>query len=98
MPAEEQPWNTSQFTFDGTTITGLNDAGKAKIANGDTEVTLPETNENGEAITAIGAGAFATIGMTKVTIPDTVTSIGATAFQTTALTEVTIPDLSLIHI
>lgn len=92
MPAEEQPWNTSQFTFDGTTITGLNDAGKAKIANGDTEITLPETNENGEAITAIGASAFATIGMTKVTIPDTVTSIGATAFQTTALTEVTIPD------
>lgn len=92
QPAEEQSWNTSQFTFNGTTITGLNDAGKTKIANGDTEVTLPETNENGEAITAIGAGAFATIGMTKVTIPDTVTSIGATAFQTTALTEVTIPD------
>ncbi|MDO5589784.1 MAG: leucine-rich repeat protein [Lachnospiraceae bacterium] len=92
MPAEEQPWNTSQFEFDGTTIKGFNEAGLKKVAAGETEVPLPATNKEGEAITAIAASAFDTKGLTKVTIPETVTSIGNMAFRGNAITEITIPD------
>lgn len=92
MPAEEQPWNTSQFEFDGTTIKGFNEAGLKKVAAGETEVPLPATNKEGEAITAIAASAFDTKGLTKVTIPETVTSIGNMAFKGNAITEITIPD------
>ena len=92
MPAEEQPWNTSQFEFDGTTIKGFNEAGLKRVAAGETEVPLPATNKEGEAITAIAASAFDTKGLTKVTIPETVTSIGNMAFKGNAITEITIPD------
>lgn len=92
MPAEEQPWNTSQFEFDGTTIKGFNEAGLKKVAAGETEVPLPATNKEGEAITAIAASAFDTKGLTKVTIPETVISIGNMAFRGNAITEITIPD------
>ena len=56
IPAKDAPWGVDDFTYDGTTITGLSEAGQAKIkVNG--ALILPKQNPDGEDITALGAGA-----------------------------------------
>jgi hypothetical protein len=78
----------AQFAYsndgNGTcTITGYTGPGGA--------VAIPAII-NGLPVTAIGADTFAGLGLTSVTIPDTVTSIGAGAFEECVkLTSVTIP-------
>lgn len=60
IPAEawaEKPWNTTHFTFNGTTITGLSESGKIKIQK-DTNLVLPDQNAAGEDVTAIGNGSY----------------------------------------
>ena len=54
------------------------------------DVVIPETI-NGQAVTTIGASAFASNQLTSVTIPASVTTIGASAFSSNQLTSVTIP-------
>lgn len=58
IPANLSPWGVSDFTYDeaGTTITGLSDAGKAKIKE-NPKLELPSVGPTGAAITALGAGA-----------------------------------------
>ena len=95
IPAEawaEKPWGTAHFAFDGTTITGLSESGKIKIQN-DTNLVLPDQNEAGEDVTAIGNGKYGvgtfgyTAGDGTVYAPDSVKfpakleSIGNFAFS-----------------
>lgn len=54
IPAELAPWGVDDFTYDGTVITGLSAAGKEKIKN-NAAIVLPDENQEGEAITEIGA-------------------------------------------
>ena len=56
MPADLSPWGVDDFTYDGTTITGLTDSGIEKIKN-NPNLILPKENPSGEAITALGDGA-----------------------------------------
>lgn len=56
IPADVAPWGVRHFTFDGTTITGLSDDGKAKIQK-DQNLILPDQTADGQDVTAIGAGS-----------------------------------------
>lgn len=58
IPNEKTPWNVNDFTYDeeGTTITGLSEAGTVKIKENPT-IILPKVGPTGEAITALGNGA-----------------------------------------
>ena len=58
IPANLAPWGVGDFTYDeaGTTITGLSDAGKAKIKE-NPKLELPSVGPTDAAITALGAGA-----------------------------------------
>ena len=51
------PDDVSLYTFNGTTITGLSEKGKTYYTNNHNMV-LPGKNPQGQAITAIGEGAF----------------------------------------
>lgn len=57
MAPEKRPWGVEDFTYDetGTVITGLSEAGKAKIKV-NPEVKLPAAGPKGEAILALGDG------------------------------------------
>lgn len=57
IPSNLSPWGVSDFTYDeaGTTITGLSDAGKAKIKE-NPKLELPSVGPTGAAITALGDG------------------------------------------
>lgn len=96
-------WSYNDFTFDGATITGWSVQGHVtRLKN--KNLVIPAINpETGEAITAIGEGAFAIPyeeveqlkdgvyspnGMKTIKIPDTVTTIGAKAFEYNSLTTV----------
>lgn len=59
IPDEQAPWGMSDFTFDeeGTTVTGLSEAGKKKIMV-NSDLVLPDNGPSGNAITAIGAGVM----------------------------------------
>ena len=100
IPAEawaEKPWSVEHFTFDGTTITGLSDNGKAKIKT-DTNLILPDKNADGEYVTAIGNGTsgVGTFGYKdsdgtvyapdSVKLPSKLESIGNFAFSATIVT------------
>lgn len=88
----EKDWCTDHFTFDGTTITGLSEAGKAKIQS-DTNLILPDKTADGEYVTAIGNGTagVGTFGYkdsdgniyvpTSVQFPSKLQSIGTMAFS-----------------
>lgn len=54
IPAKLAPWGVDDFTYDGTVITGLSAAGEEKIKN-NAAIVLPDENQEGEAITEIGA-------------------------------------------
>lgn len=100
IPAEawaEKPWSVEHFTFDGTTLTGLSDNGKAKIKT-DTNLILPDKNADGEYVTAIGNGTsgVGTFGYKdsdgtvyapdSVKLPSKLESIGNFAFSATIVT------------
>ena len=88
----EKDWCTKHFTFDGTTITGLSEAGKTKIQS-DTNLILPDKTAEGEYVTAIGNGTagVGTFGYkdsennvyvpTSVKLPSKLQSIGTMAFS-----------------
>ena len=77
-------WNASDFTFDDETVTGLSDAGEAKLAV-NPHVVIPDKNLSGDTVTAIGDSSFQMLGLSSVTFPDTITSIGTYAFAQASL-------------
>ena len=84
-------WSAEDFTFEGATVTGLSDSGKAKVAV-NPDMVIPDKNGDTE-ITAIGANAFATTAITSVVFPAGLTSIGQTAFRAcNSIKSVEIPD------
>lgn len=78
-----------RFTFNGTEITGLTDAGKTDLKNNH-ELTIPD------GTTKIAAGVFSGLKLTKVTLPASVTEVGDRAFYDNAITELTAPGLQTI--
>lgn len=98
MPEELKPWNVNDFTFDGTTITGLSESGIKKRAN-DPNMVMPDETPDGQAVTAIadttnscGLFATATEKLNSVVLPNTLETIGNKAFADSGLTEVEFPD------
>ncbi|WP_346663392.1 leucine-rich repeat protein [uncultured Merdimonas sp.] len=87
----EQFWNPVHFTYDGTTITGLSDAGKERLTF-DTYLRIPDQTADGKDVTAIGNNAFAASGITAVQLPKALQTIGTAAFRANEMTEVVIPD------
>lgn len=101
-------WETDDFTYSGTTLTGWSASGQAKRLTLKTLV-LPDMTPSGEAITAIGEAAFkipdnevevtkfgieSPNGMTSVVLPDTLTEIGKEAFSQNALTKMDLTNLA----
>lgn len=72
------------FLFKSGTITKYNIAGGKNVV-------IPD-QINGVAVTKIDANAFLALGITGVTIPDSVTSIGSSAFEFNSLSSITIPN------
>ncbi len=84
------------FTVDGIKygITSRTEVMVVDYTGTDTEVTIPETADNGQyiyTVTAIGEGAFQNKELAGVEIPSSVISIGELAFSDNQLTVVTIP-------
>ena len=99
MPSDQAPWGEGDFTFseDGATITGLTEAGKAKLRK-NPDLVLPDKGPDGTTITAIGDGVpgsqgkeqIGTFGFmedgvpyvpTTVVLPSSLESIGTGAFS-----------------
>lgn len=99
-------WTYSDFTFDGSIITGWSKQGNnTRLQN--KKLVIPDKNpDTGEDITEIGDQAFqipyeeveqlkdsvnSPNGMVEITIPDTITKIGKNAFEYNALETVKLP-------
>ena len=52
---EDNSWKAADFTYDGTTVTGLSDSGKAKIKV-NPALVIPDQNPDGKDVVAIGDG------------------------------------------
>lgn len=91
-------WNISDFTVDGTTITGLSNSGIDKRKT-NKHLVIPEFNKDGQYITEIGSAPFGGYGLfasetekfESVYLPSGVKIIGNFAFQNNGLKEVTFP-------
>jgi hypothetical protein len=76
-----------KFRFAGGEIQGfLNRNNKVST------LVIPSTTKWGTPVTSIGDGAFKNMGLTGVTIPESVTRIGSQAFLGHKMANVTIPD------
>lgn len=92
------PWNISDFTVEGTVVTGLSESGIAKRAV-NKNLVIPEFTRDGQYITEIGSASAGGCGLfasetekfDSVYIPSGVTKIGNYAFQNNGLDEVTFP-------
>lgn len=85
-PAEEGEWTVSDFTINGTTITGLSESG-IKKRKFNKELVLPDKNASGQYITALAdtlspTGLFASADekFTSVALPIGIERIGNRAF------------------
>lgn len=90
-PEVDNTWSVKDFTFQGTTVTGLSESGVAKSQN-DKELVLPKTTSDGKEITAV-KGSFEAKGtpFTYVEIPGTVTEIGDHAFAGCKISKLSLP-------
>lgn len=91
-PEAEGAWTSADFTYEGTTITGLSDSGLEKRKT-NKNLALPDKNTAGEYITEIastqnGNGLFATAdeGFDYVSFPSHLEKIGDRAFANNGLT------------
>lgn len=97
MPEELKPWNVNDFTFDGTTITGLSESGVKKRVN-DPNMVMPNETPDGKAVTAIADterdGLFTTDDekLNSVVLPNKLEKIGKKAFYDSDITAVTFPE------
>ena len=87
---DDSKFVASDFTYEGSTVTGFSETGLKKIET-IKDVNLPEKSSEGTVITSIGNAAFKQKGMKSVSIPETVKSIGNLAFQMNELTEIKLP-------
>lgn len=90
-PAYAADFTQGDYDYD---ITGADTVTVVDYTGGVT-ATIPATATDGAAtyrVTAIGGSAFASKGLTSVTIPNSVTSIGNNAFGSNSLVSVVIPD------
>ena len=78
-----------RFTYNGTEITGLTDAGKTDLQNNH-ELTIPD------GTTKIAADVFSGLKLTKVTLPASVTEVGDRAFYDNSITDLVAPGLETI--
>jgi Leucine-rich repeat (LRR) protein len=88
LGASNFAFSNTQFTYnviqDGIEVTGC-------VDDCPSDLVIPEEID-GYSLVGIADWAFHDIGLTSVTIPDSVTSIGRDAFSRNHLTNVTIPD------
>lgn len=87
-------WTSDDYTYEKTEgenlVTGFSDLGKRKVKE-NTEITLPEKDADGNAVTGVATGAFEGKELTGVTIPDTDEyALGAKAFQGNNIQRVTL--------
>lgn len=79
------------FLFEGTVLTGVENQWDFL----DSDLQLPAQTPDGKTVTAIGKGAFESLGETgveyAVTIPEGIQSIGDEAFYNVPLTSVSLP-------
>lgn len=97
---ENYLWNQNDFTYEGTTITGLSESGLLKriqLPN----MIMPDTTPKGDSVTAIGNakaegghGLFESekVSLKSVQLPAELVSIGDYAFQANEFTSITLPD------
>ncbi|WP_278866544.1 SpaA isopeptide-forming pilin-related protein [Varibaculum cambriense] len=78
-----------RFTYNGTEITGLTDAGKTDLQNNH-ELAIPD------GTTKIAADVFSGLKLTKVTLPASVTEVGDRAFYDNSITDLVAPGLETI--
>ena len=82
------PWVASDFTYEGSTVTGFSESGAEKIKT-QHDLILPSTNGS-TPVTAVGFGFARNDQIESVLMPESITEIASGAFtQCTALTRVT---------
>ncbi|NLA69961.1 MAG: leucine-rich repeat domain-containing protein [Clostridiales bacterium] len=104
IPSTEAPWGITDFTYDeaGTTITGLSDSGKEKMAVNQ-KLVLPDNGPNGDAIVGIGIGttSLGTFGVkpgttailpTSVVLPKKLEKIDNFAFAKSTISSINLPE------
>lgn len=98
MPEELRPWGVSDFTFEGTTITGLSEEGKEKLSN-NPDLVLPDETPSGEKVTALADttqsyGLFGAEGVAvhSVVLPKYLETIGQNAFAANQIETVSFPE------
>lgn len=97
-PNTDKTWTADDFTFDGTTITGLSESGIAKRKD-NRELVLPDKTPTGEYVTEIAdekksdTGLFAaqTEKFTKVTLPAKLEKIGMKSFVNSGIKKIEFP-------
>lgn len=97
-PNASRTWTIDDFTYDGTTITGLSESGIEKRKENRTLV-LPDKNASGDWITEIAdstefCGVFGAEneGFETITLPSHLERIGNRAFANNGLTSITFPN------
>lgn len=90
-PEVDNTWKTSDFTFEGTAVTGFTTSGLTK-SESNKELVLPDKNPSGRAITAV-KGTFKAKGtpFKYIQIPESVTEIGDSVFAGAEITKLTLP-------
>lgn len=78
-----------RFTYNGTEITGLTDAGKTDLQTNH-ELTIPD------GVTKIAASVFSGLKLTKATLPASVTEVANRAFYDNEIKDLVAPGLETI--
>ena len=104
---DTEKWNCSDFTYDGTTVTGLSESGKAKRAVY-TELEIPDRTPDGRFVSAVAStdntdgGVFGELvttddgtqsveGFDNLKLPNELATIGDNAFAGLGLKDVSFP-------
>lgn len=96
---ESDDWNVNDFTYEGTTVTGLSESGIEKRATSK-RLVIPDRNEAGVYVTAIAdaspviGGLFATSEekFETVELPSKLEVIGANAFRDAGVKDIQFPN------
>ena len=87
-------WETSDFEYKGTAVTGFSEQGILKNKK-NKNLVVPDKTPKGEAVTEIGIDAFRNLNagydIESIKLPETVTEIGDYAFQFNDIRKVKMP-------